>query len=43
MQGKDLSKEIETAYGPDGLGILAVRGVPGYQEARKEMLPLAQK
>ena len=30
------------AYGPDGLGILAVSGVPGLAELRQRLLPLAQ-
>ncbi|KAL1496552.1 hypothetical protein AB1Y20_014158 [Prymnesium parvum] len=39
--GKDLSAAIGAAYGYDGLGILAVRGVPGVREAREALLPLA--
>ncbi len=30
------------AYGPDGLGILTVAGVPGFVELRQRLLPLAQ-
>ena len=30
------------AYGPDGLGILTVAGVPGFAELRQRLLPLAQ-
>ena len=30
------------AYGPDGLGILTVSGVPGFAELRQRLLPLAQ-
>jgi len=40
---KDLSAAIEAAYGPKGLGILVVRGVPGMQEARQAILPLSRK
>lgn len=29
------------AFGPDGLGLLTVSGVPGYQELREQLLPLA--
>ena len=39
----DLSREIEEAYGPEGLGILAVDGVPGYAEKRAALLPLASR
>eukprot|EP00299_Pterocystis_sp_00344_P009784 c4228_g1_i1.p1 GENE.c4228_g1_i1~~c4228_g1_i1.p1 ORF type:complete len:359 (-),score=86.90 c4228_g1_i1:18-1094(-) len=39
---KDLSAEIARAYGFDGLGILAVRGVPGFDEKRRRLLPLAR-
>lgn len=30
------------AYGPDGLGLLTVAGVPGFVELRQRLLPLAQ-
>jgi hypothetical protein len=30
------------AYGPDGLGILTVSGVPGYEALRQRLLPLAE-
>jgi hypothetical protein len=36
-------ERIEKAYGKDGLGIVAVTGVPQYQEFRSQLLPLAQK
>lgn len=35
--------DIATAFGGDGLGILFVRGVPGYVDARIDLLPLALK
>ena len=41
--GKDLTGEIAEAYGPGGLGICGVRGVPGLAEARKKLLPLAHR
>eukprot|EP00128_Syssomonas_multiformis_P017561 Colp12_sorted_trinity150504_noHs@30867 len=41
--GKDLSQSIEAAYGYNGLGLLVVRNVPGYQERRQRLLPLAYK
>lgn len=31
------------AYGPGGLGILTVRGVPGLQELRQQLLPLVAR
>lgn len=37
--GKDLTEVIEKAYGPQGLGILFVNGIPDYPEARKATLP----
>lgn len=37
-----LAQQIEQAYGPDGLGILTVAGVPGFVELRQRLLPLAQ-
>lgn len=38
--GVDLSAAIERAYGPDGIGLLVVRGVPELAELRKGLLPL---
>ena len=37
----DLSPLIEAAFGKDGLGLLSVSGVPGVQERRQALLPLA--
>ncbi|KAA0150160.1 hypothetical protein FNF29_05401 [Cafeteria roenbergensis] len=34
---------IQRAYGPNGLGILAVSNVPDYEERRKALLPLARR
>ena len=38
-----LNAKISSAFGADGLGILFVRGVPGYLDARCQLLPLAKK
>ena len=43
VNGENLSDQISTAFGSDGLGILLVRDIPGYVEARRSLLPLAQK
>lgn len=43
VDGTDLSAEIEEAYGFDGTGLLTVKNVPGYVEARKTLLPLSRK
>lgn len=41
--GADLSRCIETAFGQDGLGMLLVRGIPGFVKARATLLPLAHR
>eukprot|EP00405_Crypthecodinium_cohnii_P014303 CAMPEP_0206451496 /NCGR_PEP_ID=MMETSP0324_2-20121206/19375_1 /ASSEMBLY_ACC=CAM_ASM_000836 /TAXON_ID=2866 /ORGANISM="Crypthecodinium cohnii, Strain Seligo" /LENGTH=363 /DNA_ID=CAMNT_0053921387 /DNA_START=96 /DNA_END=1187 /DNA_ORIENTATION=+ len=41
--GNDLTAQIKEAYGPEGLGILYVKNVPGMQEAREDLLPLARR
>jgi len=43
VAGKDLTDDILRAYGPGGVGILFVRGVPGLAEAREALLPLARR
>jgi len=43
LGARDLSADIARAFGPDGLGVCAVRGVPGFNEARRALLPLARK
>ncbi|CAL5228686.1 g11861 [Coccomyxa viridis] len=35
-----LLRSLEQAYGPEGLGILTVAGVPSFLELRREVLPL---
>jgi len=39
----DLGASIKEAFGFNGLGILAVRGVPGIEVTREDLLPLAHK
>jgi hypothetical protein len=39
----DLSKEIETAFGYSGLGLLLVTGIPNFADYREKLLPLATK
>jgi len=39
----DLSASIERAFGPGGIGILAVRGVPQFPEKRQALLPLSRR
>eukprot|EP00301_Raphidiophrys_heterophryoidea_P013405 c2080_g1_i1.p1 GENE.c2080_g1_i1~~c2080_g1_i1.p1 ORF type:complete len:379 (-),score=79.54 c2080_g1_i1:800-1936(-) len=43
VAGKDLSHEIAKAYGFEGLGLLAVKGVPDFARRRNRLLPLARK
>lgn len=43
VEGKDLTAEIGRAYGMDGVGVLTVKNVPGFTEARQALLPLAYK
>lgn len=43
LAGVDLSKDIQRAYGPSGLGALTIAGIPGYMEARYALLPLSHK
>ncbi|KAK9827980.1 hypothetical protein WJX81_004585 [Elliptochloris bilobata] len=39
----NLSPQIEQAFGPQGLGILTVKGVPGYPALRRRLLLLAER
>jgi isopenicillin N synthase-like dioxygenase len=41
--GKDLTAEVEKAFGDRGLGLCVVRGVPGLAEVRQRLLPLARE
>jgi hypothetical protein len=43
LQRRDLTAVIEKAFGYDGMGILAVDGVPNLNEKRDALLPLAFK
>ena len=43
ITGKDLSADIATAFGFDGLGVLTVKNVPGLSEARGNLLPLGRE
>ena len=33
---------VNATFGEAGLGIVCIRGIPGYQEARARMLPMAR-
>lgn len=41
--GADLTASLKEAYGPSGLGILVVSGIPQFPEYRAQLLPLARK
>ena len=41
--GVDLTAKIEAAFGSNGMGILAVEGVPDLKAKREQLLPLAPK
>jgi isopenicillin N synthase-like dioxygenase len=43
VECKDLTEQIETAFGIDGIGLLTVKNVPGFLEARQRLLPLARQ
>jgi isopenicillin N synthase-like dioxygenase len=43
ISNKDLSASIEKAFGENGLGILAVSGVPDVESKRSRLLPLAPR
>eukprot|EP01031_Cornospumella_fuschlensis_P052881 gene52881-64609_t len=42
LEGKDLTAEIERAFGVDGVGVLTVKNVPNFVQARQKLLPLAR-
>jgi isopenicillin N synthase-like dioxygenase len=39
----DISKDILEAYGQDGLGVIAIRGVPNWEELVRDTIPLAHR
>lgn len=39
----DLKKQIKEAFGADGLGVIAIKGVPDWEELLTNTLPLAHK
>ena len=43
VAGKDLSEVILRAFGTEGLGALAVRGIPNYAELRAASLAQSHK
>lgn len=43
VDGKDLSAQIAEAFGFEGIGVLTVKNVPGFVEARERLLPLGRK
>jgi hypothetical protein len=36
-----LMEKLEQAFGMDGCGIIGIRNVPSFKEAKQELLPLA--
>ena len=36
-----LLSKVEQAFGPDGTGLIGIRGVPGFVEAKQALLPLS--
>ena len=38
---QDIAERILSAYGPDGLGVVAIRGIPNWIEMVEESIPLA--
>ncbi len=42
LSNRDLSNEIRNAFGPEGVGLLLVHGIPNYVEARARLLPLSR-
>lgn len=43
VEMKDLTKQIQEGFGPQGLGIITIQGIPGYAEKREKLLPLARR
>jgi len=42
-RGEDLSAQIHEAYGPNGLGVLTISGVPEFAQLRRNLLPMGRK
>lgn len=42
-KSESILNTIERAYGMDGVGILAIRNVPGFVQAKQDLLPLAHQ
>lgn len=40
---KDLGQQISKAFGPDGLGLLTIKDIPGFSQQRQTLLPLAHR
>lgn len=40
---EDLSDAIREAFGPDGLGVIAIRGIPNWRDLVEKTIPLAHK
>jgi len=43
VNSNNLFKEIEAAFGFDGLGVLLIKNAPGAKEFRESFLPMAKK
>jgi len=43
VNNADLSASLKAGFGPEGLGIIVVSGVPNFVEKRQRLLPLARK
>jgi len=43
VNGEDLAESVATAFGFDGLGLIAVSGVPNLTALRQDLLPLAKR
>ncbi|CAE7735966.1 unnamed protein product [Symbiodinium sp. CCMP2592] len=43
VDGKDLKSQVFEAFGPGGLGICGIRGVPKLEEVRRKLLPLSRR
>jgi len=43
VDGKDISEQLSAAYGPNGLGVITISGIPNWNELRQKVLPLSHK